>query len=141
MKRYSKVLFLLISFLLVTAGFAFADSLKDENAMAHTYAYAGSEIGPEIVASAKALAAAKKYNYDRTGSDSYAYAGSEIGPEIVAAPKAQLAAKLYSYDQPEAFATVSDEAGTSYFAAEHQSADVHEAIANLDKERTICLTC
>lgn len=127
MKRLGLMFVLFGAFFLLTVGSAFAD---------HGSSIPEVKVG--VMASEKALDAAMDYNYDRIESQNYT---SEVGPEIVASPKALLAAKLYRYDQPEAFAQISDEAGTSYFASEHQSASVHEAIANLGKEDTMCVTC
>ena len=135
MKRFALISILLASTLLLIAtgsGLAHDEIISQE----------GKTV---IHVDAEAVAAAKAYNARMDSRlDTRGYLSSEIGPEIVASPKALLAAKLYRYDQPEAFAKKSDEAGTSYFASEHQSAEVKNAIANWDKmggEGTICLTC
>ncbi len=128
MKRYGTRLILMVaSLVLITTGWAFAHDQKI------------SKEGKLVIhTSQAAMNAVSNFNDQRTDLGKI---GTEAGAEVVASPKAQLAAKLYSYDHPEAFAKISDEAGTSYFAGQHQSSMVHDAIANFGKEGTICLTC
>lgn len=127
MKRYSLTFLLLIASLLLVASSAFADNQMIDHE------------GKLVI---HASQQAKEVAEDSSYHNNYARkVDTEAGAEVIASPKAQLAAKLYRYNQPGAFAKRSDEAGTNYFASEHQSVSVHKAIAKLDDKDLFCPTC
>jgi len=127
MKR-TRTLFMLaiVSFLMTLSATAFAGM------------GVGSEAGVEIMPSATAVAAAQSHYY---GHSQLQTVGTERGADVASSAKALAAAELYRYDQSK-LAQLGKRAGdSSYFAAEHQSAQVQAIVKNAGKTDLICQIC
>ncbi len=85
-----------------------------------TFAMLGSAIADEaswdVVASPKAIAAAKAYSYDQDHLRAFA---SEAGADVIATPKALIAARNYHYDEAM-MAQIGTERGYDYSSSYYE---------------------